>query len=89
MHASMPAALLSSCGVRLLQTAEPAILCAACVWDVAFLRNGDLATACADHVARLWTTSAERHASEETVATYYAAIEAQKQAAAGNSHLLV
>ena len=31
-----------------------------CVWDVRFLVNGDLATACANSVAYLWTSSAER-----------------------------
>lgn len=39
----------------------------ACVWDVAFLPNGDLVTGCADFAARVWTSSAERTASAETI----------------------
>ena len=53
--------------------------CAACVWDVAWLQNGDLATACADYTARLWTSSSERAAPAETVAGLVAAVEARKQ----------
>ena len=53
--------------------------CAACVWDVAWLANGDLATACADYTARLWTSSSERAASAETVAGLVAAVEARRQ----------
>lgn len=49
------------------------------MWDVAWLRNGDLATACADYTARLWTSSSERAASPETVAGLVAAVEARKQ----------
>lgn len=26
-----------------------------CVWDVKFLENGDIVTACSDGVARVWT----------------------------------
>ena len=35
---------------------------AACVWDVAFTTSGDLASGCADYVARLWTPDAARAA---------------------------
>lgn len=35
---------------------------AACVWDVAFTASGDLASGCADYVARLWTPDAARAA---------------------------
>jgi len=38
---------------------------AACVWDVAFTASRDLATACADYVARLWTPDAARAAPPE------------------------
>lgn len=31
-----------------------------CIWDVAFTAHADLVTACADGVARLWTTNAQR-----------------------------
>ena len=34
----------------------------ACVWDVAFTASGDLASGCADYVARLWTPDAARAA---------------------------
>lgn len=33
-----------------------------CVWDVKFLPNGDLVTACSDGIVRIWTTDAERMA---------------------------
>lgn len=33
-----------------------------CVWDVKFLPNGDLVTACSDGVIRIWTTDADRMA---------------------------
>ncbi|KAL3142952.1 hypothetical protein ABBQ38_003237 [Trebouxia sp. C0009 RCD-2024] len=58
----------------------------ACVWDVAWLPNGDLATACADYTARLWTSSSERAAPAETVAGLVAAVEARKQPQQGASH---
>lgn len=31
-----------------------------CVWDVTFLDNGDVVSACSDAVARVWTTAADR-----------------------------
>lgn len=51
------------------------------MWDVAWLANGDLATACADYTARLWSSSSERVASAEIVADLVAAVEATKQSA--------
>ena len=41
-----------------------------CVWGVAFLPNGDLVTACADGVARVWTQEEGRMASREVVSSY-------------------
>ena len=41
-----------------------------CVWDVKFLPNGDLITACSDGVARIWTKTAARFASEEELKAY-------------------
>ena len=49
------------------------------MWDVAWLANGDLATACADYTARLWTSSSVRAASAETLAGLVAAVEARRQ----------
>jgi len=40
---------------------------AACVWDVAFLPNGDLVTACADYAARVWTASPDRAATSDII----------------------
>eukprot|EP00898_Chlorokybus_atmophyticus_P001868 jgi/Chlat1/2682/Chrsp18S02992 len=51
-----------------------------CVWGVVFLSNGDLATACSDSVARIWTTSADRAADDQTVALFAAAILARQTA---------
>ena len=53
--------------------------CTGCVWDVAWLADGDLVSACADYVARVWTTRSERAASAETVAGLAAALEAKQQ----------
>jgi phospholipase A-2-activating protein len=41
-----------------------------CVWDVKFLPNGDLITACSDGVARIWTKIATRFASAEELTAY-------------------
>ena len=49
------------------------------MWDVAWLPNGDLVTACADYTARVWTSSSERAAPPETVAGLVAAVDARKQ----------
>lgn len=38
-----------------------------CVWDVAFLPNGDLVTACSDYAARVWTRAADRVADSATI----------------------
>ena len=38
-----------------------------CVWDVAFLPDGDLVTACADYVARVWTVSPDQAAPAEQI----------------------
>lgn len=53
----------------------------ACVWDVAFLPNSDLVTGCADFAARVWTSSAERTASAETIQNFMATLESRKAAA--------
>jgi len=55
------------------------------IWDVAFLENGDVVTACSDGVARVWTTSAQRRAGPDVVAGYEAGMNARKEAAAGAS----
>lgn len=41
-----------------------------CVWDVKFLENGDLVTACSDGVVRIWTTHADRTADPMERETY-------------------
>jgi len=50
-----------------------------CVWAVAFLPNGDLVTACADGVARVWTSSEERKSSAEGLEAYNATLIAHKE----------
>ncbi|PRW44412.1 phospholipase A-2-activating [Chlorella sorokiniana] len=52
------------------------------LWGVAFLPNGDLVTACSDHVARIWTQAADRAAPAEIAQAYDAALAAKKEAAA-------
>jgi phospholipase A-2-activating protein len=50
-----------------------------CVWAVAFLPNGDLVTACADGVARVWTKSEERKAPAEGLEAFNAVLVAYKE----------
>ncbi|MCO5582716.1 hypothetical protein L7F22_036615 [Adiantum nelumboides] len=47
-----------------------------CVWDVKFLPNGDLVTACSDGVVRVWTKDSSRHASLEEMEAYEAHLSA-------------
>ncbi|CAD7931002.1 unnamed protein product [Amoebophrya sp. A25] len=66
------------------------ILHANTIWAVSSLANGDVATACADGVVRVWTTESDRFATEELRAkmsseAVSAAAEASKQGAAGVS----
>lgn len=49
-----------------------------CVWDVKFLPNGDLITACSDGVIRIWTKNPTRFASSEDMEAYEAHISAWK-----------
>jgi hypothetical protein len=37
------------------------------LWGVAFLPNGDLVTACSDHIARVWTQATDRQAPAEVM----------------------
>lgn len=48
---------------------------AGCVWDVAFLENGDLVTACGDSIAHVWTADDNRVASPDLIAEFSAALE--------------
>ncbi|KAL2609949.1 hypothetical protein R1flu_028522 [Riccia fluitans] len=41
-----------------------------CVWDVKFLPNGDLVTACSDGVARIWTCDSNRCATSVELEAY-------------------
>lgn len=50
-----------------------------CVWAVAFLPNGDLVTACADGVARVWTKSEERKSPAEGLEAFNATLVAYKE----------
>ncbi|KAL4428166.1 hypothetical protein ABPG75_002255 [Micractinium tetrahymenae] len=52
------------------------------LWAVGFLPNGDLVTACSDHVARIWTSAAERQAPADVAQAFEAGINAKKEAAA-------
>ncbi|PSC75649.1 phospholipase A-2-activating [Micractinium conductrix] len=54
------------------------------LWAVAFLPNGDLVTACSDHVARVWTREEQRAAPAELLEAYAAALAAKKAEAAAS-----
>eukprot|EP00252_Welwitschia_mirabilis_P020798 TRINITY_DN5175_c0_g1_i1.p1 TRINITY_DN5175_c0_g1~~TRINITY_DN5175_c0_g1_i1.p1 ORF type:complete len:778 (+),score=142.56 TRINITY_DN5175_c0_g1_i1:80-2413(+) len=41
-----------------------------CVWDVKFLPNGDVVSACSDGVIRIWTKAPERMASDEEIQAF-------------------
>eukprot|EP00963_Diacronema_lutheri_P007634 scaffold660_cov365-Pavlova_lutheri.AAC.14 len=51
-----------------------------CVWDVGFLHNGDVVSACGDGVARLWTQDASL-VDPDLVAAYTSALESQTKQA--------
>lgn len=75
---------LGSCGARRSPVCAISMtwqlrLCAhpGCVWDVDFLPNGDLITACADHVVRLWTSAPERAAAAGVIEAYSASLAAE------------
>ncbi|VFQ67870.1 unnamed protein product [Cuscuta campestris] len=41
-----------------------------CVWDVKFLENGDIVTACSDRIARIWTLHPDRIADPQEIDAY-------------------
>ncbi|KAL6963901.1 hypothetical protein U1Q18_034908 [Sarracenia purpurea var. burkii] len=41
-----------------------------CVWDVKFLENGDIATACSDGVVRIWTVHQDRIADSSELESF-------------------
>ena len=47
----------------------------ACIWGVCFLSNGDLVTACADGVARVWSLTDSRKASDDVIAAFEAQVD--------------
>ncbi|CAN6459831.1 unnamed protein product [Victoria cruziana] len=49
-----------------------------CVWDVKFLSNGDIVTACSDGVARIWTTNRDRMSGPLDVEAYAARLSEYK-----------
>ncbi|XP_021738565.1 phospholipase A-2-activating protein-like [Chenopodium quinoa] len=49
-----------------------------CVWDVKFLENGDIVTACSDGVVRIWTTHADRAANPIEIQSYSEQLSAYK-----------
>jgi WD40 repeat protein len=51
-----------------------------CVWDVNFLPNGDLVTACSDGVARVWTREKQRYAPVEEMEGLQSLISTRKSA---------
>jgi phospholipase A-2-activating protein len=51
------------------------------VWAACFLANGDVATACADGVARVFTTDAARAAAGDAVSVYRACLNEAEQKA--------
>ena len=50
-----------------------------CVWDIAYLSNGDLVTGCGDGVVRVWTKVEERVASDDVAEAYEAQVAAVRK----------
>eukprot|EP00163_Fabomonas_tropica_P012417 TRINITY_DN2370_c0_g1_i1.p1 TRINITY_DN2370_c0_g1~~TRINITY_DN2370_c0_g1_i1.p1 ORF type:complete len:743 (+),score=154.80 TRINITY_DN2370_c0_g1_i1:1663-3891(+) len=46
------------------------------VWDVETLPNGDIVSACADGIVRVWTRESARVADQATIESFYAQLEA-------------
>ncbi len=51
-----------------------------CVWDVGFLLNGDLVTACSDHAAHVFTSDITLLADDDQLAAFTSAVEMFKEA---------
>ncbi|XP_011037580.1 PREDICTED: phospholipase A-2-activating protein-like [Populus euphratica] len=49
-----------------------------CVWDVKFLENGDIVTACSDGVVRIWTSYQERIADPVDLDSYVSQLSQYK-----------
>ncbi|KAB5561296.1 hypothetical protein DKX38_006253 [Salix brachista] len=49
-----------------------------CVWDVKFLENGDIVTACSDGVVRIWTSHQERIADPVDLDSYVSKLSQYK-----------
>jgi hypothetical protein len=49
-----------------------------CVWDVKFLENGDIVTACSDGVVRIWTSHQERIADPVDLDSYVSQLSQYK-----------
>lgn len=49
-----------------------------CVWDIKFLPNGDLITACSDGIVRIWTRNSRCFASPDEIKAYEAQVAAWK-----------
>lgn len=50
-----------------------------CVWAVAYLPNGDLVSACADGVARVWTKNEKRVAASDVLESFEAQLSATRR----------
>lgn len=49
-----------------------------CVWDVKFMDNGDIITACSDGIARIWTSERERYSEASEREAYVSLITQYK-----------
>lgn len=59
----------------------------ACVWAVTFLANEDLATACADYTARVFSSSADRVAPEAEQEAFQSQAASLKQDRGASAHV--
>lgn len=50
-----------------------------CVWDVKFLENGDIVTACSDGMARVWTVQQDKSAESLELEAYASQISQYKR----------
>lgn len=57
----------------------------ACVWDVKFLENGDVVTACSDGAVRIWTSHGDRISDPHALEAYAVELSQYKNSRSARS----
>lgn len=56
-----------------------------CVWDVKFLENGDVVTACSDGAVRIWTSHGDRISDPHALEAYAVELSQYKNSRSARS----